>query len=164
MKNLNPLFGKDFRLVIDRLPMVNFFCNKASIPSVSVTEINVPTPFTSMRVHGDKLEFAPLSITFNLDEDLQNYKELLRWMKSYSFPESHSQYNPNKVNPTKAYADQYSDGSIFTSTNKDNPNIEIKFTQLFPIDLGEIDLDIQSDSPEPITCTASFAYTQFEIV
>lgn len=164
MVNRNQLYGKDFRLVIERLPNVMFFCNKATIPDLSVLSTEFPTPFTPIKVHGDKLEFSPLTITFNLDEDLQNYKELFNWLVSYSNPSNFEGYNPSKKTSKQAYQLQYSEASLFTSTNKDNPNIEFKFEQLFPTSLGSIELDIQSQSIEVLTCTATFAYTKFNVM
>lgn len=163
--NFNLLYNKDFRLEILRLPMVNYFISSADIPGITTTAAIYPTPFTDIKVPGDKIQFSPLTITFNVDEDLRNWEELFSWMNQYGTPDNFKQYMGDKSNasPKQATANHLSQATLFTSTNKDNPNIRIIFEQLFPIDLSTIPLNLKVSSTDPIVCTATFAYTKFRI-
>ncbi len=160
--NYNLLYGKNFLFVVDRLPTVAYFCQQATIPSISVGTATYPTPFTKVPVHGDLIEYSPFTIEFNVDEDLRNYEELLSWMQSYGTPNDFDQYiQKSSVIPKTAHAEQYSDASLITSTNKDNPNIEFRFETLFPTELGDLQMSITDDNIPVIKCSATFHYTKF---
>ena len=47
---------------------------------------------SDMFVTGDKLTFETLNITFLVDEELQNYRELWDWIVGMGSPVSHSQW------------------------------------------------------------------------
>lgn len=164
MENQNLLYVKDFRFVIARLPTVVYNIVRTSIPSVSSTSAVYPTPFVNVPIPGDKLEFEPLTLEFMVDRDLVNYEELFNWMQSFGTPKEFGQYRPDPNRTVRqAVSDQVSEGTLFTSTNKDNPNVQLVFEGLHPINLGAVDLNLQSESVDNITCTASFAYTKFTI-
>jgi len=165
--NYNLLYNKDFRMVVDKLSMVEYFLFEANIPSITSGTADVPNPFTVIPMHGDHLQFSPLSLTFRVDEDLKNYEQILNWMQSYGTPQGFTSYrdsskSPNATSKQQHYA-QYSEVTIFTSTNKDNPNVKFVFENAFPTDLGELTLIANPDNPVAIQCTATFHYTKFSI-
>lgn len=167
ISNLNILYGKDVRLVISRLPTVSYFISRVSIPSVNSSPAKFNTPFATINVHGDKLEYSPLNITFKVDEDLRNYEELLSWLQSYAPSESFEAYknSAGTTNPSdkQAYRAQYEQSTALLSTNKDNPNVGFIFTDVFPTDLGELEIDLTSTDVPTLTCSATFSYTSFKI-
>lgn len=163
IENRNLLYNKDFRFEIQRLPHITYFLTDVEIPDVQSQPVIYPTPFTDMKVHGDKPEFSPLVVTFNIDEDLRNYQEILDWIYEYSTPDNFKSYLGDQKSTKSAYKGHYSQGTIFTSTNKDNPNIQFVFEDLFPISIGSLHIDIQNDGLPPLTCSATFAYTKFTL-
>ena len=62
-----------FKFGIHQLPKVEFFSTAASIPSITLSDISVPTPFKSIPMMGDQLTYANLSVTFMVDEYLENF-------------------------------------------------------------------------------------------
>lgn len=163
-ENINLLYNKQFRLEIARLPNVMYFCQEVTIPSVSVNPVESPTPFTNLRLHGDHPVYNQLSLQFNVDEDLRNYEEILKWIEQYSTPTSFTGYTtqPN-ITSKQAHLSHYSDGIIYTATNKDNVNVQFVFENMFPIDLSELPLTITNGDPEPLVCTVVFSYLKFSI-
>jgi len=162
-QNLNLLQNKDFKFVINRLPMVEYFCTTVNIPGISGIPAEFPTPFTTIKVTPDHLQFSPLQITFKVDEDLRNYEEILNWMFSYAFPNTYDEYKNSNVDKKALYQSKLSDLSVFTSTNKYNPNVEFVFKDAFPTDLGDLTFEISTSDVPVMTCTASFSYTNFYI-
>jgi hypothetical protein len=71
--NINFLGQNGFRFAIKRLPTVNYFCQAVSVPAVSIGAIESPTPFAFVPRPGDRITYEPLTLTFKVDENLQNY-------------------------------------------------------------------------------------------
>ena len=82
-----------FRFGIHQLPKVEFFTVSANLPGVSVPSATFATPFTDISIMGEKPEFENLSITFIVDEYLENYISLHNWLTGISFPKSRSQFS-----------------------------------------------------------------------
>ena len=77
---LDYLSPTQFRLVINQLPKVEFFVTACNLPGISLGDAIFPTPLKQIPVQGDEVTFEPLSISFLVDENLENYKELHDWL------------------------------------------------------------------------------------
>ena len=84
--------GTQWRLAFNRTPKTTWFCTAANIPGIQLGEAQYPTPMADMVVTGDKLTFETLNITFLVDEELQNYRELWDWIVGIGTPVKHSQW------------------------------------------------------------------------
>ena len=151
--NLSYLSPLSFRLVLDRTPKVNYFLTGAEVPAVTL---------------GDKLRYDPLTINFNVDEDIRNYEELYSWLQGLGFPEDFQQYrnlrdDPNRTTSFGQDANIYSDGSLILMTAAQNPNLNIKFKNMFPISLSAITLNTTDGDVNYVQATASFRYSTYSI-
>ena len=168
--NLNQLNVVSFDVNFSRLPSVQYFCQRISLPTVILGETNEPTPFMNIPVEGDTLTFEAMSLSFIVDEDLQNYLEIYNWMTALGFPRDYSQFraldNITELNNASGQEDsKYSDLTIILHTNKLNPNYKIIFTDLFPTSLSSIQFDATPTGMEPIVVDATFNFRgMFDIV
>ena len=169
-----------FRFGIHQLPKVEFFTVSASIPGISADTINYPTPFKDIPIMGEKLDYANLSISFIVDEYLENYISLHNWMTGIGFPEKREQFQifrdvtsntpaSGKTPPVdlagKAIPDKslFSDAFIQILSNKNNPIVEVNFENAFPISLSALDYTQNATNVDYIVATAEFAYQIYEI-
>ena len=90
--NKNPLVQHAARLVLKRAPGVNFFAQDIIIPGMSGGEATFQTRLDRVPWPGESLDRDPLEITFQVDENLQNYMEVWNWMAGIYYPDSHDQY------------------------------------------------------------------------
>lgn len=150
----NFLQTNEFVISIEKLPDVVLTSQKVDLPSVSVAQVTRSSPFNSIHELGDKLEYSELSITFMLQESLNNYLEIFKWMKSITFPERFEQYGSDKL---------FSDMSVVLKSSHKNPSHRFDFYNCFPTSLSNISLDVASDSIDYPECTVSFSYDYFEI-
>ena len=150
--NLNQLNVVSFETNFLRIPGVNYFCQRVSIPGITLSTTNLSTPYANIPIEGDILEFEDLTIGFIVDEDMQNYLELYNWLQSLGFPDKYSQYD-NETSSIK------SDMNILLHTNKSNPNYSIVFKDVFPVSLGTISFDTNATTLDPIVVDAGFKYT-----
>ena len=169
-----------FRFGIHQLPKVEFFTVSANLPGVSVPSATFATPFTDISIMGEKPEFENLSISFIVDEYLENYISLHNWLTGISFPKSRSQFSTfrdvtsntpagggtpsvdiiGSATPDKA---MYSDAFLMILTNKNNPIVEVNFHNIYPTSLSSLDFSQAATDVEYMTASAEFAYQIYEI-
>ena len=169
-----------FKFGIHQLPKVEFFTLSANVPSISAGVITRATPFKDIPIAGDKLTYENLSITFQIDEYLENYISLHNWMKGIGFPTDKQEFRTfrdvtsntpasGKTPPIdlvgQAVSDKalYSDAHLMVLSNKNNPIVEINFKDVFHISLGALDFTQAVTDIEYMTATAEFAYEIYEI-
>ena len=169
-----------FKFGIHQLPKVEFFTLSANVPGISADTVINPTPFKDIPIVGEKLTYDNLSITFQVDEYLENYISLHNWMKGIGFPTDRQEFRTfrdvtsntpagGKTPPVdlvgKAVPDRalYSDAYLMVLSNKNNPIVEINFQNIFPISLGALDFTQTVTDVEYMTVTAEFAYQIYEI-
>ena len=171
-----------FRFGIHQLPKVEFFTVSANLPGVSVPTTTLATPFTDISIMGEKTEFENLSISFIVDEYLENYITLHNWLTGIGFPKSRSQFSTfrdvtsdtpdsqkgvstdigdvKQSTPDKA---MYSDAFLMILSNKNNPIVEVNFHNVYPISLSALDFSQAATDVEYMTASAEFAYQIYEI-
>ena len=70
---LDYLSPTQFKFNIHQLPKVEFFTVAANIPGISLPAATYNTPFKNIPTIGEKPEYEDLTITFIVDEFLENY-------------------------------------------------------------------------------------------
>ena len=173
-----------FKFSIFKLPKVEYFCTAENIPGVTLGSTSLPTPLKDVTIPGDKLDYDTLNISFLVDENLENYREIHGWLTGLGFPKDYSQYRalqsagsdrfPTTTNETysseigqvsKQTPDDgglYSDATLFVLTSKNNSNIEIRFRDVYPISLSGLDYNQQATDVDYLTATVTFQYKIYE--
>ena len=59
---------------------------------------------------------------------------------------------------------KFKDITLSIQTNKNTINKQIKFTDAFPISIGDLSFTTQDTSVEYLTCAVSFRYNRFEFI
>ena len=171
-----------FRFGINQLPKVEFFTVGATVPSIAMGDAIFPTPFKDIPVMGDKLTYENLSISFIVDEYLENYISLHEWMTAIGFPKNRKQFSEFRSNtsnvaqttrgtsqdigdvqPATSANALFSDAYLMILSNKNNPIVEITFHNLYPVVLGPLEYNQGASDVEYITVSADFAYQIYEI-
>ena len=169
-----------FKFGIHQLPKVEFFTLSANVPGISAGVATQPTPFKDIPIVGDKLTYENLSITFQVDEYLENYVSLHNWMKGIGFPTDRQEFRTyrdvtsntpasGKTPPVdlvgKAIPDKalYSDAYLMVLSNKNNPIVEVNFQNVFPVSLGALEFTQSVTDIQYMTPSAEFAYQIYEI-
>tara|TARA_Y100000739_G_C20452739_1_gene393013 strand:- start:289 stop:768 length:480 start_codon:yes stop_codon:yes gene_type:complete len=152
--------------------MVDFMCNTANIPSVELGVAEQTSYLKDIPVPGDKLTYGDLSITFIVDEDMENYLQLYQWMTQLGFPESLDQFqelrNTNNMLPEPAvpgdFFNERSDATLMILSSDYNPTVNIKFKDVFPVSLSGIPFDATIEEQQYYTASATFRYTIFDVI
>tara|TARA_B100001113_G_scaffold328236_1_gene302314 strand:- start:1222 stop:1764 length:543 start_codon:yes stop_codon:yes gene_type:complete len=170
--NKSLLSKNNFRLLIDKVPNVEYFVKTVNIPGLSFSETIQPAGIgLDAFFPGDKVSFDALSVSFLVDEDLGNFKEIFDWMDSItpvSDPSAYKNFVKSESTPTGSSSKigdtliQYSDITLVTNTNKNIPNRFFRFHDAFPISLSGIELESGADG-ETVIATVEFRFTYYEI-
>ena len=160
ISNMNFLSQVSFEFNLKKLPKVNFFVVRATIPSVSLGSVQVGNPFVKMNVAGDKVDFSEFQLSFKVDEDLANYLEIYDWIMGLGFPQNYDQYARLRQKD-KIAEGRYSDGTLTILTSSKNANKTFHFANMFPVSLSELEMNAGSTDVEYLECTASFKYDYF---
>lgn len=158
-ENTSLLQSTKFTFVFPLLPFARYFCQTISIPGVSTTAIDIPTPFASTFRHGSQLQYEDFQINAILDEDLRVWQETYNWIKSLTRPESYREY-------LKSYdpaAEMYQDAILTINTNANRPNVRFKFKNCHPTSLGAVRFNTSENADTIITADLTFRYDTFEI-
>ena len=171
-----------FKFSINKLPKVEFFTTQANIPGINLGESIFPTPFKAIPVQGDDLTFDNLEITFIVDEKLENYRELHQWLVGIGFPKARTQFSSFRKEESEVFptADSvkgdstrpgiptgvqamYGDATLTVMSSKNNPIMEVRFSDLYPVSLGALQFDQQLTDVTYLTATATFSYKLYEM-
>lgn len=158
-ENSNLLQAVRYTFIIPELPFAKYFCQKVDVPGVSTNAVNVPTPFSATKRHGDTLLWSDFTLTALVDEDLRVWEETLDWLVSLTKPTKFSQYHKRKG---KEY-ELYYDGILTLNTNSNIPNLRIKFHDCHPVAIGGLNFDTTVTAEQTITTDITFAYDFYEI-
>jgi hypothetical protein len=168
ISNRNFLSTTGFKFILTEFPKADFFSNSAVIPSINLGVAIQPTYLKDIPIPGDKLSFDDFILNFLVDEELENYISLHKWLEGLGYPESLSQYrdliNEDPYNPGVHNADAgQSDGTLIVYNSNYNPILKVKFRGLFPVSLSTIEFDAKDQAVNYITAQVTFKYTYYTI-
>ena len=171
--------SNQFKVYLSLFPKTEWFVVRANIPGVTLGQGVQATRLIDMPIVGDKLTYEDFYMTFIVDEKLENYRELHNWLMNIGFPQSYSQFDSSirpdgTVRPTGQTTDArvpgfgkvsdrdlYSDITLFILSSKNNPVVNIKMFESFPISLTNIEYSQQESDTTYAECTVTFAYSFF---
>ena len=173
-----------FKFNIYKLPKVEFFCTSVNIPGITLGETSQSTPLKDIPIPGDKLSYSSLNVSFLVDENLENYREIHGWLTGLGFPRSHEQFetfiNAGKdrfptsdgtaKNRDAGKVDdvgfdvgaQYSDALLTILSSKNNPVLEVRFEDVFPVELGSLQYNQGETDVNYLSVEATFRYTIYK--
>lgn len=162
-QNTNFLSPLGFKFTISKTPGVNYFVQSVNIPSVTLGNAEVANPFRRIPFAGDQLEYGDLVITFRVDEELKNYRELYDWIVALGFPESFDQYKSLADVPQTTGAGLYSDASLIVLSSAMNPLMEVSFKNIYPYALTDLQFNTQLLDVQYIDVMANFRFQNLNI-
>ena len=90
-ENLSLLSPVGFRFLLNNRPHVQYFCQAANVPGISIGTIPHATPLKTYPIGGDEVTFEELSIRFIIDENMKNWREIYDWIITIGIPNETAQ-------------------------------------------------------------------------
>lgn len=164
--NLNPLSPNGFQLTIAKLPGVSYFCQEADLPSVSLPNQTIMNPLVDMHFAGTQLKYNPLSVTFMVDSEMDNYAAMLGWMTGLGFPENYTQYTQFVSDQKNAAgfgngSPDFSAGTLIILGSNNKQIRTLEFVDLLPISMSSLVFSATNTDVKYLMCNATFVYDYF---
>ena len=173
-----------FRFKCTKLPLVEFFVQSANIPGINLGSATQTNPLYDIPLPGDKITYASLDMSFLVDENLNNYKEIHDWILGLGFPSNNQQFQdlqsagsdrfPGSSRSTAATGTStpqplneggiYSDAILTVLNSKNIAKTEIRFQNVYPTSLGSLNYDVRQTDVDYLSASVSFNYMNYDIV
>ena len=171
--NRNYMSPLGFKLVLTKTPKVDFLCQSANIPQISMGTAIQPTYLKDIPVPGDKVLYDDLTVRFLVDEKMENYLSIYKWITGLGFPECIGQFQQLKkddIRTNAAASDdgdpryfEFSDATLQVLNSNYRPSVLINFVDAFPVSLSTLDFDVTTRDYAYFTAEVTFKYTIFSI-
>ena len=151
--NRNFLSPVGFKFNLELFKGVDFFCQSASIPDISMPIAEVPTPCRNIPIApSGGVSFGDLAIRFIIDEDMENYLSIHDWIREYGLSDERA-----------SSKDDYSYAILQILTSHNNVNHQVEFTNIFPVSLSGVPFDATVGDIEYLMADAVFKYEKYDI-
>jgi hypothetical protein len=118
-----------------------------------VTTEGAPLPFRQVNVAmaADKIAFGSFEVSYLIDEDLLNYKEIFDWIKS-------------NVESNHTATNHVRDLTLTIMNSANNVTKQIKFVDAYPTTISSLPFDITTTDVEYLTAAVSFSYSYYQFL
>ena len=171
--NRNYMSPLGFKLIITKTPKVDFLCQSANIPQISMGTAIQPTYLKDIPVPGDKVLYDDLTVRFLVDEKMENYLAIYKWITGLGYPESIGQFKQLRKDDIRTNASasdegdpryfEFSDATLQILSSNYKPSVLINFKDAFPISLSTLEFDVSQRDYSFFTASVTFKYTIFDI-
>ncbi len=104
-----------------------------------------------------------MTISFKVDADLNNFKEIFTWLVGVTKPQDFQQFTDFQTTTNHFNRSGYVtsvDASLFQLTQYYNSNIEIVFVNIMPLNLSKLSFDLGTKGT-PMVASATFTYDYY---
>ena len=171
--NRNYMSPLGFKLILTKTPKVDFLCQSANIPQISMGTAVQPSYLKDIPVPGDKVLYDDLSIRFLVDEKMENYLAIYKWITGLGYPDSIAQFGQLRKDDIRTNASasddgdpryfEFSDATLQILNSNYKPSVLVNFKDAFPISLSTLEFDVSNRDYSYFTAEATFKYTIYEI-
>ena len=158
--NRNGLQDNQFVFTIQTLEHLPYFVTSVNVPGLNIGDAILSTPLKDVGIPGDKIVFEPLIMRYKVDERLECFLELQRWMRGLGFSESHRENDALR----RGWSGRETlDCGISIPTNPTNhEGLYVHFRDCWPTAMEGLEFDAGSGQSELVS-TATFSYTTYDI-
>jgi hypothetical protein len=152
--DINFLLTTRFRLILPRAPNLVYWVQGCNLPGFSMENATQATAFVQRPVPGDRIHYNDLKITFRVDEQMKNYREVADWIIGLGFPKQFGQYEDLLNSPFGIMSDI---GLIILDAQQ-NPMHVVTFTDAFPVSISDLDFVSTETDANPIVVETTWKY------
>ena len=171
--NRNYMSPLGFKLILTKTPKVDFLCQSANIPQISMGTAVQATYLKDIPVPGDKVLYDDLNVRFLVDEKMENYLSIYKWMTGLGYPENAGQFRQLKKDDIRTNASasddgdpryfEFSDATLQILSSNYRPSVLVNFKDAFPVSLSTLEFDVSQRDYNFFTASVTFKYTIFDI-
>jgi hypothetical protein len=166
IQNRNYLSPIGFKFTLAKAPKASFFCNAARIPEITLGTAIQPSYLKMLDVPGDIITYGDFTLKFLVDENLENYLVIHKWITGLGFPETTEEYKDlvTEEDGDRNDLQAFSDGTLRILNSNYNDVALIKFRDLFPTSLSPMEFEATDEDYNYFTAEVTFKYTIYNIL
>ena len=158
-----------FKFLIERVPTVEFFCQTVNIPEISIGSRQIETRVKAYDTPGDKMTFGDLQLTFMINENMDNYYEIYKWLKGLSNPKHEEEFlkymmKVDEPGRQTNFRKATTDARLLVLDSNFNSITSVVFQDLFPVSLSGVRLSADATDIDYVTADVTFKYTLLEFI
>lgn len=159
-KSTNFFNSNKYRIILSRLPDVELFCQKVSLPGITIPSIKIAGHLSGQDLMDSfsGISYENLTFTFIIDENMENYISVVKWLKTIS-PDD-DLHNIYKESIIENEGLDYTDISVFIKNNNQQNIGEFIYKRCVPISLSGLELSVSEDLI--MTATLSFEVSELD--
>lgn len=159
--NINYLQPTGFAVSISKenYPNIQYFAQSVSHPSVSVSEVEAPYQRRNVPIIGDKILFDEVQFTFLVDEDMKSYEEMFAWLNRIV----NDEYKTSAGTLLSGIGSE-ADITVTILSSHNNAKKQIRYVNAFPVNVTGIEFAATNTEISPLTFSAGFRYSYFELL
>ena len=174
IENRNFLSPIGFKFNIDRARGVDFFCQSANIPAMSLGAADTYTTVNKIPQPGDEIAYEDLFIRFLVDENMKNWYQVANWMREIGTPYEAREFKYNRgdiksIYPREATYDYATannqwrcDCSLFVLSSNYRVVSEFIFHDAWPTQLSTLNFDSTVPEINYFTAEVALKYTYYD--
>ena len=147
--NTNYLQPTKFLLTFPEIADTIFFCQKVNIPGISVSESLRQVPNVDLYTPGTRISYNTLDVEFSVNEDLSAWRVIYDWMKTNTLDNKFKYKNV--------------DATLTVLSNLNNPKMRVRYSNVFPISLGDVEFDTRLSADTHVSANATFRFDFYDI-
>ena len=121
------------------------------LPDVTAEGAELNYQQLNVKMAADKISFGAFEISYLIDEDLLNYKEIFDWIKG-------------NVESNHTATNHVRDLTLTIMNSANNVTKQIKFVDAYPTTISSLPFDITTTDVEYLTAVVSFSYSYYEFI
>ena len=173
--NLDYARPTQFAFNILKVPNVQYFTTEINLPGIAFSgDAIMNSRYKAMPFMGDTLDYSPLEIQMNVQEDMANWREIYDWMTGIGFPTTPTEFETAiteaQSEKTTIQRGELSNPNVLTSdatltilSNKNNPLIRVTFRNMYPTSLSGLQFDTKDVEAMTMTASVTFNYDLYTI-
>lgn len=179
MKQLNLQSELHFDFRIEKLSTLPLFVQSVSVPGIFTDSPQTGTTFSPIKHVGDSLFFQDLVVTLKLDEGMESWFEMFKWMSGLTRAESYKQFidiienqaktldgskklfKSKQIESGKGYKNTKSVGSLTVSDANHIKYIELVFANLHPIAMSGLSFRTDDSGVGFVSYDVTFTYDYY---
>lgn len=167
-ETITPLSPNGFMFSIQKLPELQFFCQEANLPGITLGAPEFGNPFQTQPIPGESLTYDQFTVRFMVDEKMENYKAVYNWIIALGFPNNYDQYislvNAEQRGALSELASNYSDGTLQILGSNNKPTQIVQFVDMFPIGLDSLLFQSTNSDVNYLIGSAVFRYGHYKFL
>jgi hypothetical protein len=164
--NINPMSPNGFMFTIQKLPVLNYFCQQVNLPGVLLGSPEFGNPLQNQPIPGESITYDQLQVQFLVDADMRNYESIYNWIIALGFPNDYSQYtnfiNEDDRSVISELSKNYSDATLQILGANNTTVKSVQFIDMFPTALDSMVFQSTNTDVQYLVGNATFRYGYYK--